>query len=398
MTDAKLLHVVGGGYDQLPLVETAHTLGLKVLVTDRRESPPCKSAADFYERVDTTDKHATLKVAQNYRISAIVTDQTDAAVPTTAYVAENMGLRGIGYETALRFTNKLLMREALKKTLPTYIPEYHFFNAIEDATAFVQRRPDVENYVVKPINSQGSRGVARLTDSESFETISAAFLEAKNRGVLIEKFVKGNEYSVEAYTEGGRTYNLAVTKKYHYDSNGCIDARNTWLGDISSELEQLLFEANARIIEALELPFGITHAEFKVQDGKPYLIEIAARGGGGSISNKVIPYLTGFVPAQALFCRLLDMPHSIAPEDYKRRFAVLKFFNFAPGKVRRIHVNKSAIEDLMEFHLDIKEGGEIRAIKDSRDRPGYFILQGTDRLRVIERERWVEESIVVEYE
>ncbi len=50
----------------------------------------------------------------------------------------------------------------------------------------------------------------------------------------------------------------------------------------------------------MELPYGVTHAEYKVTStGEIYLIEVAARGGG-SISSKIIPYLTGFEPNRAL--------------------------------------------------------------------------------------------------
>jgi biotin carboxylase len=313
-------------------------------------------------------------------------------------VAEHMGLKGIGYETALRFTNKFLMRESLRASLPEYVPEFHFFDKTQDAETFCGKVSSIGEYVVKPINSQGSKGVRRLNSTNCFEIISNAFLESNSRGILIEKFIKGFEYSVEAYKEGDIIYNLAVTKKYHYDSNDCIDARNTWLGDISPELERMLFDANKQIIEKLGLPFGITHAEFKVNEGKPYLIEIAARGGGGSISNKIIPYLTGFHPAKALFAHLIGLNQQITVEDYKEKYAVLKFFNFREGKINKIHINKSAVQDLLEFHLDIKEGGIVRPIWDSRDRPGYFVLTGTDRSQVITREKWIEESVAIEYE
>ena len=80
----KLLHVIGGGFNQVPLVETAKAMGMQVLVTDMYENPPARAAADLFEQVDTTDLDGTLAAARRHKIDYVVTDQTDVAVPTTA--------------------------------------------------------------------------------------------------------------------------------------------------------------------------------------------------------------------------------------------------------------------------------------------------------------------------
>jgi len=392
-----LIHVVGGGYNQIPLVKKAKELGLRVLVTDMYENPPCKALADFYEQIDTTDKEKTFAAAQKHKIDFIITDQTDVAVPTVAYIAENLNLPGIGYETSLKFTNKYLMRDSLKNTFQEAIPEFHFFNDSKEALEFTHSLPHPSEWLVKPINSQGSKGVARLEDQHFDGLIARAFHESKTRGILIEKYISGYEYSIEAYKQDNKVYNLALTKKYHYVSNDCIDERNTWLGDISPELEQQLFDINTKVIEALGLPFGITHAEYKVHKGRPYLMEIAARGGGGSISGKILPYLTGFMPIEGLIHQIIGDNQPVQFTDYKDKFAILKFFNLKPGIVKNVIVNPDMVAQLLEYTLDLKPGDSIRPVLDSRDRPGFFIVAGTDREKVIEMEEQVESAVQIEY-
>jgi biotin carboxylase len=395
----KTLHLVGGGFNQLPMINLAKSLGLKVLVTDMYENPPCRSLADYFEQISTTDKENSLQAAKRYQIDAVVTDQTDVAVPTVAFIARALHVKGIGYETALRFTNKYLMREHLHKIMPDAIPEFKLFNTPAEALEFCESRISaLEEYLVKPINSQGSKGVYRLDHSSYTQHISRAFLESRSRGVLIERFIKGFEYSVEAYVQDQRIYPLALTKKYHYDSNDCIDIRNTYLGDVSQELENKLFALNAGVIEALGLPFGVTHAEYKVSNGKPYLMEIAARGGGGSISSKIVPYLTGFEPNRALLHHLYDEPFSIQIQDYKRRYVVMKFFDFKPGRLKRIVIPSGLTDDLLFFRLDVKAGDVVKKVLDSRDRPGYFVAASDNRDDVLKKEARVEASIQLEYE
>ena len=400
VNDAKLIHVVGGGKNQAPIVELLHDMGHKVLVTDMFESPYCRKLADFFAQINTVDLEGTLEVSRQYKIDAVLTDQTDVAVPTVAYIAEELGLEGVGYEVALRLTNKYLMRNYLKPILPHCTPQFHFFEEPDDAIIYCEQLKQPSNFIAKPINSQGSKGVNRLPDEGFDEVIYKAFIEGRSSGVLIEEFISGFEYSVEAYKQDNVVHNLAVTKKYHYETNDCIDYRNTYLSDVSPELESKLFNLNTSIINALGLPFGVTHAEYKINDqGKVYLIEIAGRGGGGGISSKIIPYLTGFEPNRALINRLLNAD-AVLPKilDYKDKYAVLRFYEFKPGRVSRILTNKNTIGHAIEFQLDLEAGNDILGVDSSMHRPGYFIVASETRDEVLRLENELLSAIQIEYE
>ena len=159
---ANLIHVVGGGFNQIPLVQKAKQMGYRVLVTDMNADPPCKEYSDHYEQINIINMQETLACAEKYKIDYITTDQIDVAVPTVAFVAEKLGLSGIGYNTALKFTNKYVMRSALQGKLDEHIPEFHYFDNEYEAKNFCKGLPEFSEYVVKPINSQGSKGVAIL--------------------------------------------------------------------------------------------------------------------------------------------------------------------------------------------------------------------------------------------
>ena len=61
--------------------------------------------------VDLCDKNAVLEAAQKLKIDGIISDQAETPVRTQAFVANKMGLPGIGEDKAELFTNKYLMRE-----------------------------------------------------------------------------------------------------------------------------------------------------------------------------------------------------------------------------------------------------------------------------------------------
>lgn len=398
--NGKLMHIVGGGFNQVPLVKKAKEKGLRVLVTDSNDNPPAKEFSDLYEKIDTTNREATLRCAQKNAVDYILTDMTDVAVPTVAYVAEKMGLCGIGYETALRFTNKHIMRTSLPEELKCHIPKSHYFENANDALAFYLEHKSLDKFVVKPVNSQGSKGVSLLPVSpeDAKSLIFGASAESRDRGVLLESYIEGFEYSVETFVCDSKVYDLTLTKKYHYVHNPCLDERNTFLGDVASDLEKMLFSVNRKIVKALGLKFGLTHAEYKIENGQVYLIEIAARGAGGSISSHIIPYLTEFDTLGSLID--IHLGKKVVPDikDYKKKFAVLKFFNFKPGKVKKLLINRRLLDEALIYSFDLKEGEMIRAPKDSRDRTGYFVVHGENREEVLKREKSLESAVQVEYE
>lgn len=392
--DNKLIHIVGGGINQIPLVKKAKELGLKVLLTDMYAEPPAKKYCDFFEQMDVTDKEETLKIAKRYSIDAIATDQVDVAVSTVAYVAEVLELAGIGYTTALKFTNKHIMRDELIDKV-SCIPKYIFFKDIEEIKEQINSLPTP--YIIKPINSQGSKGVYILTRYEE-EKIVSSFKESRGAGILVEEYIQGEEVAVESYTCEGKSYLLSISRKVHYDTNDCIDKSVKFFADISPELEQTLILENAKVIKSLGLVNGICHAEFRLKNNKPYLMEIAVRGAGGNINSLIIPYLTGFDSLQAIIFNAFGIHYIPKINDYKANVALLEFFDYKAGKLKNLDIDRKTIKENSKFFmLNLHVGDTINTIKDSRDRVGYFIVCGSDKESVIAKAKLVKDAIYLEY-
>lgn len=395
----KTILIVGGGSNQVPLVEAARARGLRVVVSDMYENPPCRAVADAFFQIDTVNREETLRLAKELGIDAVQTDQTDVAVPTVAFVAEEMKLPGIGFGTALRCTNKQVMRADIVSNEVVQVPKAVYFPTPREAVEGLKNEsPD--RFVIKPINSQGSRGVSRLSHdlAATKELIEVAYREGRMKGLLLEEFVEGDEYSVEAFVVAGKVHNLVATKKFHYPSNPCIDFRNTFLGDIPASVERALFDANTSVIQQVGLKNGSTHTELMVKDSKVFLIEVAARGGGGNISGKIVPYLTGFNPSAALIALALGERPEVLVGNYREKFAVMRFLDLPAGVVKKIDVDTREASAALHFELNLNPGDVIREVRSSRDRPGYFVVAGSTRKAALEAERRMNEAIKVEYE
>ncbi|HSR13588.1 MAG TPA: hypothetical protein VLS90_19225 [Thermodesulfobacteriota bacterium] len=153
------LMILGAGKFQVPIIEEAKRMGFETIVVSIPGAYPGLRLGDRSYRVDVREKETVLEIARKERITGVVTDQTDWPVTTVAYVAEKMGLPGIGYECALRITDKRRCREHCReKGFP--IPAFHQASCLEEARKQAQdlRLP----LVVKPVDSTAARGVAKV--------------------------------------------------------------------------------------------------------------------------------------------------------------------------------------------------------------------------------------------
>ncbi len=124
----KNVMILGAAAGQIPFIKICKSKGYNVIAVSPNGNYPGFDIADEIVYVDTSDKETILKKAIEMQIDAIMTDQTDVAVPSVAYVSEKMNLRSIGYHKAMIFTDKYSMRvEAQRNGI--YVPVFYKANS-----------------------------------------------------------------------------------------------------------------------------------------------------------------------------------------------------------------------------------------------------------------------------
>lgn len=396
----KKLMVFGAGLNQISLIEKGKKLGCHVIVANGTADAPAKHLADEYIQIQPLDRAAALSAAEERGVDAICTDMSDMAVPTVAYVAEKLNLRGAGLLAAETVCAKARLRDFLRARLPSMVPRFLSTGCVEEAARFA--RQDLGGRaIVKPSQSQGSRGVSILGhDHQQWRRqLEAALQESADQRLLVEEFIEGEEYSVEGFVREGHLTNLVATKKYHYPENDCLDFRNTFLGDIPMATQSALFEANSQLFRALGAQSAITHVEYMVtRDNRCYVMDAAVRGAGGGISSHIVPHLTNFDPQQALLQTLLGVEVEIQPRNYRNKFAILRFFPSREGVVKSFSLDQEAIRDALHYSISVSPDQALPGIpRDSRDRVGYFIVAGETPELARQKESKVEAALKLVY-
>lgn len=390
--------IIAGGNWQIPIVKTAKKLGNYVICSNLYEDSPAFAYADVGEVADVRDKEKNLMIARKYKPDAILTDQSDIAVPTVAYIAEELGLRGIGYRNAHLFTNKFAMREFCRDNGFAY-PKYKMCKNTEEAKQFFN---EIGKAIIKPLDSQSSRGIhiiQKVSDIDDYFD-DAMHYSNEEKAVLLEQYIEGREFTVDGIKTADDYYVTAISKKSHYNYNPSI-AKELLFSNFDDEYDyDALRDLNKRMVCGMKLPFGLTHAEYKYMNGEFYLIEIAARGGGTRISSDIVPIMSGVNSNEIYINSLLGHEQKISIEYTNDRFAILGFFDFEEGKIKNISGLSEALElqGVVDIGLDIKAGDVIKNAEDDRSRVGYYILKADTYQNLRNLEKEMKSLIRIDYE
>lgn len=374
--------VLGGAENQMGCIAAARRLGADVTVVDPRPDVPGRWAADSWIQLDAASTPEIVSALAGVSVDAVVSDQSDYTARASATLAAALGVKGQDLALIDACTNKYSMRRRLHSAVPDLIPAFRHFDDPGAALSYalMQEAPQV----VKPVQSQGSRGVRLLRPGAERDLVERAFALSDDRGVLVEQAIFGREYSVDGYVSNGELLPLAISAKSQYSGNECLDERLDFLRSLYAEAEGPLVAAVRRIVAALGISFGIIHAELFAEGNDVTLVEIALRGGGSAISSVVVPYLTSFDPAEALLRDLLSLPSGSPPTYFGDRSAILRFLPAVPLPTvdpRRDPSNKEWLS------LVVTNASAEGTPSSSDDRAGFIVLGANTEAAALEAER-----------
>ena len=393
----KRVLIITAGALQQSVIRTAQGMGLKVIATDSNPTAPGLKIADEAEVVDTLDLEAVLKVARRHKVDGVMTEQTDVAVPTAAYVAERLGLPGIGYDVSLTVTNKWLMRERCRVAgLPG--PEYRRATTLDEAVAAAEEiGPPV---VIKPVDAQSSRGVAKILHiAEIPQWFAKTKGHSREGSVLVEEMMTGTESSAEGFVAGGQVHVFGICDKTKCPPPYSYDIRLCYPGSFPATIHDEIRALNERVVRAMGLTLGMTHAEYIVTPRGVRLLEIAARGCGARVATHLIQAMTGLDPVRARIRQALGLDAELGARAFEKA-GVLEFLMLPPGRVKSIEGLDEArrIPGVLEVGYNVRAGDRVGVVESGEGRPGYLLAVGENRAATLSTVEEVKRTLKVEME
>jgi biotin carboxylase len=395
---AGTLMLLGASHFYVPVIWELQKLGFQALVTDRNPEAEGFRYADLSETVDISDREGTLKVARAHKIQGIMA-VNDFGVRTASYVAEQLGLVGIHRECAAASCDKGKQRQ---KWYQAGLPQPEFGMAVDFHSATEVANRIGFPLVIKPTDSGGaSRGVSVVRDLSQLEwAFHFAQPFSKTGEVILEGYIEGIESTVECLIFQGQVEILAVSDKVKpVDTRYRVAVGLYYPAFFPSEVMAQIRQIVPKAIHALGLETGAAHAELMMRpDGRIWIVEMAARPGGGHIFHTVVPQVSGINMVQELAKILMGRDPSIKRQA--ARGAAYKFFIPPKGRIREIRGAEVAasLEGVLALGIQVKPGEVIGELAGQHNRAGYVVTAGETRDEAVARAAAVERTIIFDVE
>lgn len=376
--------ILGGGGMQIPAIKTAKEMGWIIIVADGISNVPGREFADYFENIDLKNSAEMIKAALKYKnsigLDGVFTAGTDFS-ETVARVASAADLPGISIKASINASNKKKMREAFKLN---NIPSPLFFTVNKNKSFECKHVTESGlefPLVVKPVDNMGSRGIRRTDNCKQLENaVKEAFLFSRSGTVIIEEYLDGAEFSIDALVYKNEVTICGFADRNIFYPPYFIEMGHTIPALTDPKLYNKIITTFKDAVRALGITEGAAKGDIRLNRGKVYIGEIAARLSGGYMSGWTFPYSSGVpLTKEALKIAVGQAPGTLLPL-FEKTTAERAFLSI-PGKILNISGVESVWSDknIKEFFLRADTGDTVKFPENNVEKAGNCIAVNKNR-------------------
>jgi biotin carboxylase len=317
--DRLLLLLPTTTYRTQDFLDAARVLGVDVVCASEKPSTFEAHVPDHLLTLDFADPDAAAgrvaELAGRRPLQAVV-GVDDLTAVAAAAIAERLGLRASAVAAVAAARDKYQMRQCLAAAgVP--IPRFRRIPLGDDP--FLAARGVEFPCVLKPLALSASRGVIRANTVDqfiaAFRRIMALLARADvavsgdaARFLLAEEYIPGVEVAVEGLLMGGTLHMLALFDKPDplegpFFEETIYVTPSRLPAAVQADIERVTAAACA----ALGLVEGPVHAELRLNDDGPWVLEVAARSIGG-LCSRTLRFGTGMTLEEIILRHALGWP------------------------------------------------------------------------------------------
>lgn len=359
-------------------LSAAETMGLRVGVVETADR--CGALASRFSCI--VDFEPVAERAQDEAWLAPATVLADRLRPcgvlgfaephvlATAILQHRLGTPGPGLDAAVISRNKALQRGEFERA---GLPQPGYLHArLSDATEWALPRLPV---VIKPVSMQGSRGVERVDTPEDWQDALAR--RSSEGSLLVEEYVEGHEYSVEALVENGRVLFTNLTRKETTGAPFFVELlHEAGYGTELPVLRKAAEELCREVVTAVGVSTGIVHLEFRTPTIDDLVImEVAVRTPGDHIMEIVSRAHGVDVYEACLRLALKETPELPAgPEPVRSAGSLFLSAECAGTLVALDLADWASRSGVARYDIRLSPGTSVRPAESSGDRLAYAVL------------------------
>jgi len=312
---------------------------------------------------------------------------------------EKNGIPAVGasQKAALIETNKLFCRQFMQDNGIHCNPEFFVFDEVGEVRDFLK---GMEKAVVKPLGLTGGKGVKimgeQVSKQEALEY--AKTIVEKDGMVLIEDFLEGEEFSLQAFVSGDSLCEMPLVQDHKRAFENDLGPNTGGMGSYSDANHLLPFVTEAEKNEALNAMRqtvkalkksgveykGILYGQFMLTKHGPKLVEYNARFADPESMNVLSLLKTDFTE---LCWKVIDGKLGEKDASFEKQATVVKYavpegYPESGLKGAEVKVDEKAIAD---------NGGELFFASVSEEN-GKMLTGGSRTLAVLGKGGSIEEA------
>ena len=370
----KKLLILGGSEFQIPLILKAKELGIITYVVDISIDAPAMKYADYKYQSSVKDIKNIFNIAKEIMPDGVTVGMVDIAIPACANVIKKLNLNGISVESSIKATNKYEMIKCFQESnVPS--PKFQYISNVElDKINKCEMDFPV---IIKPIDMAGSRGIYLANNNEEFlSALKESSAVGDSGSLLIEEYMIGPEVSVELVISKGVPMVIQITDKSTTGAPHFAEIGHLQPSKLDEETKEKIKDVACAAAKALGLYNSLGHAELKITNEGPKMVEIGARAGGDAIGEQLILLSTGVDFGKIAID--IALGYDIEIPNTTNNVSCIRFIQSKKGILKSVEglETAKAINNIYDIKFTGIIGKKYDDVIDNSGRLGYVIAYG----------------------
>ncbi|MCB1159868.1 MAG: ATP-grasp domain-containing protein [Leptospiraceae bacterium] len=278
---------IGGGKNQLPLIQACRQLGLKVITIDKNQEAPGFKYSEF-KIIESTHEYRKIysllsRIPLHEPIIAVGCRSYGKASLSAAYISEKLNLPGLSYKLAKDFLDKKKIKEKLKGT-GIKLPRSYSLKSRDGSFSLNSVRFPC---IIKPRAGSGKKGVVIVRNKKELKEYVQVFMTDID-SFIVEDYISGKEVTVMGFCSEKQFHLIAVIDKYTTTYSPFLEISHRLPSSFPLMIGELKYQT-ALMALRLGMKFCPVVAEFRINSrNEAYLIEIVPEVGGEYLAEYLL--------------------------------------------------------------------------------------------------------------
>ncbi len=368
-------------------VDAATKLGVELVCASERPSTLEELSPDSLVTLDFADPQASAETiarfARRLPIDAVVAVDDQTTVVAAA-ISQRLGLKANSLPAVTTARDKHAMRRCLAESgVP--VPRFRLVRLSDDPAA----RAEEVGYpcVLKPLSLSASRGVIRANDAREFvaafrriaailETAETTRSDEARRALLVEDFLPGREVALEGLLVGGTLHVLALFDKPDpLDGPFFEETIYVTPSRLPEATQARIASVTREACAALGLTEGPIHAELRVNERGPFVLEVAARSIGG-LCSRTLTFGTGLSLEELILRHALGRPLQSLEREH-RAAGVMMIPIPRAGRLAAVHGvdDAAAVDGVEDVAITMHPGQDVIPLPEGWQYLGFIFAR-----------------------